>query len=363
MEQFANASLGRLIGAVLIIGAIMLVFLGIFLYSWLKEPRRLINGILFSLFFGVFLVWLAVLIFNTGNESFIMFMGLLFLALWGLLLLILIMGWALLLWNAVIVWKRESHTLANMLTLFLALFLIAIWAFNLLNTSRFLPDWLNVLLGSIPTIGTYLVFCSYNYLLNVLLYQFVPRNYRQDYLIVLGAGLIDGHKVSRLLGSRIDRALVYAKKQEKKGRPLPKIVFSGGQGADEQLSEAKAMADYAIAHGWPADLALLEDKSKNTLQNMAFSKEIIATDFGSEQEPRIKFFTNNYHTFRASLYAKMANLRANGVGSKVRLYFLPNALIREFVAVFLLNKRRHMIMISAIVIITIISAIITAVNH
>src|SRR5699024_1569471 len=134
------------------------------------------------------------------------------------------------------------------------------------------------------------------------------------------------------------------------------IVFSGGQGADEQLSEAKAMAGYAIAHGWPADLALLEDKSKNTLQNMAFSKEIIATDFGSEQEPRIKFFTNNYHTFRASLYAKMTNLRANGVGSKVRLYFLPNALIREFVAVFLLNKRRHMIVISAIVIITIISA-------
>ena len=363
MEQVANAPLGQLIGAVLIIGAVTLVFLGIFLYSWLKEPRRLINGILFTLFFGTFLVWLAVLIFNTENQIFISVMAILFIIIFGTITVVLIMGWALLLWNAAIVWKRESHTLANMLTLFLALFLIAIWAFNLLNTSRFLPDWLNVLLGVVPTIGTYLVFCSYNYFLNTLLYQFVPRNYRQDYLIVLGAGLIDGHKVSRLLGSRIDRALVYARKQEKKGRPLPKIVFSGGQGADEQLSEAQAMADYAVAHGWPADLVLLEDRSKNTLQNMAFSKKIMAADFDSEKEPQVKFFTNNYHTFRAGLYAKMADLKANGVGSKVRLYFLPNALIREFAAVFLMNKRRHMIVIGVFLILAVFSAIITVINH
>lgn len=365
MEQVTNnAAWGELIGAVMIIGAVMLVFLGIFLYSWLKEPRRLINGLLFSAFFGVFLVWLAVLIFNTGNSIFITVMGLLFLALVGVIILILLMGWALLLWNAIIVWKRESHTLANMLTLFLALGLMAVWAFNLLNTSRFLPQWLNTLLGVIPTIGTYMVFCSYNYLVNALLYQFVPRNYRQDYLIVLGAGLIDGHKVSRLLGSRIDRAIVYARKQEAKGRALPKIVFSGGQGSDEQLSEAQAMADYAVSHGWPQDLVVLEDKSKNTLQNMQFSKKIIAADFTStERQPQIKFFTNNYHTFRAGLYARMADLRANGVGSRVRLYFLPNALIREFVAVFLMNKRRHTIVIAGLILLAIFSAIITAINH
>ncbi|WP_404803139.1 YdcF family protein [Lapidilactobacillus bayanensis] len=342
----------------------MLVFLGVFLYSWLKEPRRLINGILFSLFFGVFLVWLAVLIFNTGNNTFITFMGLLFIVLVGIIGLVLLMGWALLLWNAMIVWKRESHTLANMLTLFLALLLMGYWAFNLLSANRFLPEWLNALLGVIPAIGTYMVFCSYNYLVNAFLYQFVPRNYRQDYLIVLGAGLIDGHKVSRLLGSRIDRALTYAKKQEQKGRPLPKIVFSGGQGADEQLSEAQAMADYAVAHGWPQELVVLEAKSKNTLQNMQFSKRVIATDFATKDVmPRVKFFTNNYHTFRAGLYARMAGLKANGVGSKVRLYFLPNALIREFAAIFLLNKRRHMIIIVGLLAIAIFSAIITAINH
>ncbi|HJE15639.1 MAG TPA: YdcF family protein [Lapidilactobacillus dextrinicus] len=363
MEQFANASLGRLIGAVLIIGAIMLIFFGIFLYNWLKEPRRLVNGTLFSLFFGVFLVWLAVLIFNTGNEAFITFMGILFLILVAVVALTLLMGWLLLFWNAAIVWKRESHTLANMLTLLLAIFLLVIWVIDLLNTKRFLPDWLNALLSVLPAIGTYLFFCSYNYLLNALLYQFVPRNYRQDYLIVLGAGLIDGHKVSRLLGSRIDRALVYAKKQEQKGRPLPKIVFSGGQGGDELLPEAKAMADYAVEHGWPQELVLLEDRSKNTLQNMAFSKEVIAADFKTTtREPQVKFFTNNYHTFRAGIYARMADLKANGVGSKVRLYFLPNALIREFVAVFLMHKRRHMIVVGSLLIIGLFSAIIAVLN-
>ena len=50
----------------------------------------------------------------------------------------------------------------------------------------------------------------YNFLLNLVLYQITPRRYKQDYLIVLGAGLIDGKKVSRLLGARIDRAIVWA---------------------------------------------------------------------------------------------------------------------------------------------------------
>lgn len=341
-------------------GLATIVLFGIFLFLWLKEPRRLINGITFTIFFIAFLTELAILIFSTGNLPFVVIMGTLFLLILGVIALTMVFMWALLLWNAIVVWKRESHNLSNMLTLILAIFLIVLWFANafMAGHSKFLPDWLNVLISSLPFVGMYLLVCSYNFLANVLLYQFVPRRYKANYLIVLGAGLINGDKVSRLLGSRIDAAIKFANKQIKKGRPAPKIVFSGGQGPDEKLSEAQAMADYAIERGWDKDLVILEDKSRNTLQNMQFSNSIIAKDYGSD-DAYIKFFSNNYHIFRAGLFAKMAGLAANGVGAPTRFYFLPNALIREFAAVFLMNKKRHMIVIGLIGLMTLIMMAIT----
>lgn len=330
-------------------GAVTVVMLIIFLFMWLKEPRRLINGITFSIFFFSFLAELAVLIFSTGNLPFVTVMGIIFLLILGIISLVLISMWALLLWNAIIVWKHESHTLSNMLTLLLGIFLIVLWFVNglLAGHSQFLPNWFNTLISGLPVIGAYLILCSYNFLVNVLLYQFFPRGYKANYLIVLGAGLINGDTVSKLLGNRIDAAIKFANKQIEKGHPAPKIVFSGGQGADEKLSEAKAMANYAIDHGWDKDLIILEDKSKNTLQNMQFSKSLIEED-SSGNKVYTKFFSNNYHIFRAGLYAKMTGLATNGIGAPTRLYFLPNALIREFVAVLLMNKKRHIIMISII---------------
>ncbi|WP_334331708.1 YdcF family protein [Companilactobacillus sp. HBUAS59544] len=341
-------------------GVVTLVMLGIFLLMWLREPRRLINGITFSIFFFSFLLELAVLIFSTANQPFIIVMGLIFLFILGIIFLIMISMWILLLWNAFIVWKRESHTLSNMLTLFLGIFLVILWFANLFISrhSTFLPDWFNTLISGLPFIGAYLILCSYNFLVNAFLYQFFPKGYQADYLIVLGAGLINGDTVSRLLGNRIDAAMKFADKQVAKGRKRPKIVFSGGQGKDEKLSEAKAMSNYAIEHGWDKNFVILEDKSKNTLQNMQFSKAIIEEDFGSNSA-KIKFFSNNYHIFRAGLYAKLAGIAANGVGAPTRFYFLPNALIREFVAVLLMHKKRHMIVISIILLLTLLMVAIT----
>lgn len=72
---------------------------------------------------------------------------------------------------------------------------------------------------------------------------------------------------------------------------------------------------------------------------------------------KAKFFTNNYHLFRAGLYAKMAHLNANGVGSTTRFYFLPNATLREFAGIFVMHKKRHFVIIGLIAILFIIQAI------
>lgn len=340
-----------------ILSVLLFVTLFIFLVCWLIEPRRLINGILFTIFGLVFLAWFAVLIFSQNNNALTYIFGSIAIAIMFAIIFLVLFSWVFFLWNAYFVWKYESHTLPNLLTLFIGLAMVFLWIIERVGLLNHLPQWFNLILSAATFIALYLAFVMYNFLVNLLLYQFVPRRYKQDYLIVLGAGLIQGKKVSRLLGARIDRAIAFSNKQYDKGKKRPKIIMSGGQGADEKVSEAYAMKEYAIKHGMPEEYILLEDKSRNTEQNMAFSKKVAIADFGSEKF-RAKFFTNNYHLLRAGLYAKMANLRANGVGATTRFYFLPNAIIREFAGTFVMHKKRHFVIIGLIAIFFIAQAII-----
>lgn len=338
---------------------LLTIALLIFLVSWLIEPRRLINGIFFTFFLLMFAGWLTILVLATQLRTLRIVYVCLVLLFFLLIFLITAFSWLFCLWNAYFVWKYESHTLPNLLTLILGIGLIVVWVITLLGPAKYLPRWLNVLLTAAPTIAFYLVFLMYNYLVNSILYQFVPRRYNQDYLIVLGAGLINGERVTPLLAGRINRAIQFAQKQVDKGRKMPKIIMSGGRGGDEKISEAQAMMNYAISRGIKRDDLLLEDKSENTYQNMLYSKRVATKDFGSDKF-KAKFFSNNYHIFRAALYAKKAGLRANGVGSYTRSYFLPNAIIREFAGVFVMHKKRHAVVICLIVIFCIIQAILVA---
>lgn len=44
---------------------------------------------------------------------------------------------------------------------------------------------------------------------------------------------------------------------------------------------------------------------------------------------KIAFATTNYHVFRSGIWAQLAGLRAEGIGSKTKWWFWPNAFIRE----------------------------------
>lgn len=343
------------------VSIILTISLLIFLLSWLIEPRRLINGVLFTFFILFFAVWLTILVVSTHLKTLRIFYGALIIAFFGIIFLIVAFSWVFCLWNAYFVWKYESHTLPNLLTLIIGISLIFIWIISLLGPAKYLPHWLNAILMAAPLIGFYLLVVMYNFLVNLVLYQFVPRRYKQDYLIILGAGLLHGNMVSPLLSGRINRAIQFAEKQVSKGNKMPKFIMSGGKGGDEKISEARAMADYAISRGIKENDILIEDQSKNTYQNMLYSKKVATKDWGSS-DFRAKFFSNNYHIFRAALYAKMANLNANGVGCYTRFYFLPNAVIREFAGVFIMHKKRHFIIMGLILAFCIIQAILIALN-
>lgn len=101
------------------------------------------------------------------------------------------------------------------------------------------------------------------------------------------------------------------------------------------------MKNYALAQEIPEQDILIESNSTNTLENMRFSKEIM--DQREPQPYKAIFTSNNYHIFRAGLYAREAQLKADGIGAKTARYYLPNAFLREFIAIVAMKKRRHLL--------------------
>jgi uncharacterized SAM-binding protein YcdF (DUF218 family) len=113
------------------------------------------------------------------------------------------------------------------------------------------------------------------------------------------------------------------------------MITSGGQGPRERLPEARAMADYLIQRGIPRDRIECEERSRNTEQNLRFSKTIM-----QEWTPgyRCVVVTSNFHVFRAAITARRTGVNGQVVGSPTAAYFWPSATIREFAAVFLSHK-------------------------
>ena len=79
-----------------------------------------------------------------------------------------------------------------------------------------------------------------------------PATGNEKAVVVLGAGL-RGEQVSGLLARRLDAALAYYRQN-----PDVLLVVSGGQGPDEAIPEAEAMARYLQAHGVPGENILKE---------------------------------------------------------------------------------------------------------
>lgn len=205
----------------------------------------------------------------------------------------------------------------------------------------------------------YYFFSFMTVLTSSLLFNHIKPKFNKDYLIVLGSGLLNGETVTPLLAGRIDAALAFANQQQARTGKQPLLIMSGGQGQDEKMPEAVAMANYALSQGVPKAAIITEENSKTTLQNLKYSKALM--DERSQGKPyQSAFVSNDYHIFRAGLFAKKVGLNSDGIGSRTARYFLPNAFIREFVAIILMHKKRHivftvllLILIAAIIVINV----------
>lgn len=243
--------------------------------------------------------------------------------------------------NGIVMYRREGHSLANLLSLLFGIVIgigeIATMHILLTGTQTELAMQYVMLSRLSQCISVSVIYVSISFVIFMIYSLFlmiIPRRRDFDYVIIHGAGLLEGRKVSKLLADRIDKAIeVY------RVDPTPPMMIpSGGKGSDESLSEAEAMAEYMKEHGIPADRILLEDRSTTTLENLQNSKALIDS---RGPENYIALVTSNYHVYRALRYCRRIGLKCTGIGSRVALYFWPSALIREFIAIH--AEKKHLI--------------------
>ncbi len=320
-------------------GIIPLILFIIFLISYLKDPRKIINGFLFNAFVCFFLLFCVIISVNSSSDVLRYIIILPILALLIMLpfgIIALMFGLFL---NARILMKREGRRFTNCLTLLAALGMLFFMLLPIINPASLVSSHLEPIFAAISLISFYFFIHLSNFLSAYFLYQFNRPRRNQDFIIVLGSGLIND-KVPPLLASRINKAIDFYWKQAAVNTP-PTIIFSGGQGPDEGLPEAEAMQNYAVEKGIPLEHTVQENRSVNTYQNMLFSKEIMDS-LKPEGKYKSIFTTNNFHLFRAGIYARQAGLNSQGIGSKTAFYYWPNAMIREYVAIVVMGRKRHM---------------------
>jgi uncharacterized SAM-binding protein YcdF (DUF218 family) len=152
-----------------------------------------------------------------------------------------------------------------------------------------------------------------------------PPDPGADAVLVLGAGLW-GSEPSPTLTRRLDTALVYAR-----ANPQALIVVSGGQGPDEERTEASAMAEYLEDHGIDPGRILQEGASYSTYDNFALSKALL--DQRLSPGYRVVFVTSDFHIYRASRLARAEGMSAQGLASASVPWYLPMYYVREYLVI------------------------------
>ena len=162
----------------------------------------------------------------------------------------------------------------------------------------------------------------------------------KDYIIIHGCQIRKDGTLTKLLQSRADRAIEFAKLQkEATGKDIV-FVPSGGKGNDEIISEGEAIKRYLLEQGISEDKIIKEDDSTSTEENVKLAMDKMRDNFGSDGY-KAAFATTNYHVFRTGMLADKMGLKAEGIGSRTKAYFWINAFVREFIATVVKEKKTH----------------------
>ena len=317
------------------------VIVGLALITWavvrLRADRRRQNtGVILLLGIGVLWPSVAQLVYwvdrSTGT---VLGFGVL------IAVLVLVFGTAgALVVNGYYVMKREGISVAHSLPLVLGLASLAVFAYGFYHYSGVTVrkfSWLDLFMFWYVAVMGYVGFNLAAYSVQALIHGRWPSARTYDAVVVLGAGL-NGELVTPLLASRLDRGIGIARQSGAR-----RLVCSGGQGPDEVISEAEAMARYVRGKlEGEAIEVVKEDQSTTTEENLRLSSALLG------DAARVAVATSNYHALRAGSLARKLGLAWNVFGAPTAPYYVPTAFLREFAATMRLQWRVHAVMVALI---------------
>lgn len=317
----------------LVIGGALLA---VFAWRFHREPRRLSNGLL--LLFGAGFVLLG-LLDELAPEVLVVLIAVSPLLVVGLAVLLIV--------NGVRVLRRERFRLGNAMSLLAGLAILAVVVvvpagFLIAARSRE-PGVLPALLLSLLGVAGYIGFLFTLVTLYALVYSRLRPALGSAAIVVLGSAVPRG-TVPPLLAARLDRAVELYHREVAAGH-APLVIASGGQGPDEPVAEAHAMGRYLREHGLPDEVVAEEDRSRSTRENLVLSHRLLAA---RGDDGRLLVVTSSYHALRAAIQSRQLRLPAQVAGAKTARYYVPNAFLREFVALLADHKLLHGTMLALI---------------
>lgn len=291
-----------------------------FILLYRKDPRRL--------WLAAFLLPLVLItVSDIVDVLTTLLPGLGFLIAIGLVLtpLMVVTFGAALIYNGSLMWRREGARLSNLLSLAagILVFTLPVIALVLVRINT----WWSLALAFILFMAS--VFSATVFAM-LLLYAWVqakfPAKGAAVGIVILGARTIAG-RVTPLLQGRLDKGIELSGQQQD---PRPYLIPTGGQGPDEIEPEGVSMARYLRERGLDAEQILIEDRAKDTVQNLQFSAQLVAEHHTTG---RLWVVTSDYHALRAGLASRQLGLDARAFGGKTAAYYRPSAFLRECVAI------------------------------
>lgn len=144
-----------------------------------------------------------------------------------------------------------------------------------------------------------------------------------DYLLVLGAKVIDENTPCKALEGRLIKAIDYLKRVEG-----CKVVVCGGVSKHSSIYESHVMKRFLVNHGIDIKRIIVEDRSTNTFENLKYAREILYNI------DKIIIISSKYHLFRASILAKRAGFKnVYLIGSDIETSGKFKNVLRELFAV------------------------------
>ena len=122
---------------------------------------------------------------------------------------------------------------------------------------------------------------------------------RADAIIVLGAAQYNG-RPSPVLQARLDHAL------DLYDRGLaPRMIFTGGIGTGDTLSEAEVSRRYAVRHGVPESAIMVERHGSTSAQSVGAAAALMR----AEGLTTALVVSDSYHMLRLELLVRRAGIR------------------------------------------------------